>query len=384
MTPTDGPGMGEDVTPGEVADLEDGLRRAFAQEAESISPDERLTRIRDDAALSPGRVARRWLAPLAAAAAVLLVGGLAWLLVLRPGRSTPVPIATDTVTAPAIPTASGSPSATSTVTSTSTARPSTASPAAPPAPVGVRTLPVYYVGNGTTAHPWLLYRAFLPGQQVASDASAQAAQAVTIALAGQDGNGHSLTAYDGFQQPWRPGTTASTSVGPAEIQVVLSGPGRTGLSTDQQRIAVQQLVWTATAAAGADLPVRVTTATGGAIFEATPAGVFRRPAATYEDLAPLWVTEPSRYGTLPSGRPVTVSGQACVFEAQFSWELSKAGAVVRSGTTTASSGCPDRGTYSIELGVLPAGDYSIRVFEPSAKDGSVAAETRAPFTVAGS
>lgn len=353
--------MTDDITPGQLTDIEEALRRAFAEEADSITPDERLAQIRSDVAEVPVRAASRWLAPLAAAVAVLLVAGLAWLLVLRPDGSNPVTIATGTATAPATPTPTPNEST----------------------PVGTQSLPVYYVGPGSTANPWLLYRTFLPEQRVANDPTALASKAVGIALAGRDDNGHSLTAYEGFVQPWPTGTTATTSVGPDEIRVVLTGPGRTGLTADQQRIGVQQLVWTATAAAGANLPVRVTTASDGPIFEGMPAGVYKRPAATYEDLAPLWITEPSRYVPVPAGRAVTVNGQACVFEAQFAWELSRAGAVIRSGSATASSGCPERGTYSIDLGVLPAGDYSIRVFERSAADGSVFAQTRSPFTVAG-
>ena len=368
--------MTDDITPGQFSDIEEGLRRAFAEEADSITPDERLAEIRAEVAEVPARAARRWLAPVAAAVAVLLVAGLAWLLVLRPDERSPVTIATGSISAPATPAPSESPP----TQSASNPSPSESAASAPLA--DTRALPVYYVGEGTTGVPWLLHRAFLPGQLVASDPSASADQAVGIALAGEDANGHSLTAYEGYLQPWQPGTTAATTVGPSEIRVVLSGPGRAGLANDQQRIAVQQLVWTATAAAGADRPVRVTTASGAPIFDTMPGGVYKRPAATYEDLAPLWITEPGPYVPVPASRPIVVNGEACVFEAQFSWELSRSGKVIRSGTTTASSGCPDRGTYSIDLGVLPRGDYSIRVYALSAADGSLFAQTRSPFTVA--
>jgi len=369
--------MTEGMTPGRFTDLEEGLRRSFAEQAESISPSERLAQIRSEIDANPRRRVRAWLAPVAASVAVLLVGGLVWLLLVRPSGSGPVAVVTDT--------------ATSTVAPTPTSLPPNQAPntlvpppASPSEQAGSQALPVYYVGPGTTAVPWLLYRTFLPEQGVGTDPSALAGAAVGIALSGQDDHGRSLTAYEGYLQPWQPGTTATTTVRPAEISVVLSRPGRSGLTEDQQRIAVQQLVWTATAAASANRPVRVTTSSGEPIFQSMPGGVYQRPEATYEDLAPLWITDPSRYVPVANGRPVVVSGQACVFEAQFAWELSRGGGVIRSGTATASSGCPQRGTYSIDLGALPAGDYSIRVFERSAKDGSVFAETRSPFTVAGS
>ncbi|MGB8381565.1 MAG: Gmad2 immunoglobulin-like domain-containing protein [Dermatophilaceae bacterium] len=371
--------MTDDITPGQFSDIEEGLRRAFAEEADSITPGERLAEIRSDVAEVPVRAASRWLAPVAAAVAVLIVAGLAWLLVLRPDQRSPVTMATGTTTAPATPSPTEATPNESAQTQPAPTRPETATSAA----VGTQSLPVYYVGPGSTANPWLLYRTFLPEQRVANEPTALASKAVGIALAGQDDSGHSLTAYEGYLQPWQPGTTATTTVGPAEIRVILSGPGRAGLAADQRRIAVQQLVWTATAAAGANLPVRVTTASEGPIFEGVPGGVFKRPSATYEDLAPLWITEPSRYLPVPASHTVVVSGQACVFEAQFSWELSRGGAVIRSGSAMASSGCPERGTYTIDLGVLPPGDYAIRVFERSAADGSVFAETQTPFTVAG-
>jgi len=79
--------------------------------------------------------------------------------------------------------------------------------------------------------------------------------------------------------------------------------------------------------------------------------------------------------------PVTVTGQACVFEAQFSWELQQGSTVVKSGNTTASIACPDYGTYTIALGSLPSGSYTIRLYDLSMKDGSVMYETRVPFVV---
>ena len=95
--------MTDDITPGQFSDIEEGLRRAFAEEADSITPGERLAEIRSDVAEVPVRAASRWLAPVAAAVAVLLVAGLAWLLVLRPDQRSPVTIATGTTTAPATP-----------------------------------------------------------------------------------------------------------------------------------------------------------------------------------------------------------------------------------------------------------------------------------------
>jgi hypothetical protein len=94
---------------------------------------------------------------------------------------------------------------------------------------------------------------------------------------------------------------------------------------------------------------------------------------------PIWVDTPLIGSTVAS--PVSIHGEACVFEAQFSWELLQGTTVVTSGTATATSGCPDRGSYVVELGTLTAGSYTVRLWEVSMKDGSVAYETRVPFTV---
>ena len=79
---------------------------------------------------------------------------------------------------------------------------------------------------------------------------------------------------------------------------------------------------------------------------------------------------------------MVATGESCAFEATTQWQLKKGGAAIRSGTTTASSGCPLRGTWQVNLGVLAAGDYTFRMYEVSMQDGKgVVAETSKPFTV---
>ena len=92
------------------------------------------------------------------------------------------------------------------------------------------------------------------------------------------------------------------------------------------------------------------------------------------------MTSPTRGQVLEPG-PVTVQGEACVFEATVSWELRRGADVVDSGFVTASIGAPGRGTYEIPLGTLAPGSYAVRVFEVSPQDGAVSAETTMPFTV---
>jgi immunoglobulin-like protein involved in spore germination len=72
--------------------------------------------------------------------------------------------------------------------------------------------------------------------------------------------------------------------------------------------------------------------------------------------------------------PVTITGDASVFEAALAWRITDTGGrVLAEGFTTASLGAPGRGTYSI------AATYSvttetvafIEVFSRSAKDGNI-------------
>jgi Immunoglobulin-like domain of bacterial spore germination/Sporulation and spore germination len=246
---------------------------------------------------------------------------------------------------------------------------------APTPAAGPWAMPLYEVVTGTSTQPWLLNRTFVtvsdPG-----DRAARVQAAITALLP----NGAQPGIY-GYQQAWAPDTTAAVTVTDTQIGIVLNQAGPAGLTADQQRIAVQSLVWTATAAAQLNVPVRVEVAGGKAAFASKPAGNYVRPAAaeSYKDLVPIWVDSPIPGAGITV--PVTVTGEACVFEAQFTWQLLQGTTVVTSGSTTATSGCPDRGTYSIALGSLPSGSYTIRLYETSMKDGSVAYETRVAFTV---
>jgi hypothetical protein len=150
---------------------------------------------------------------------------------------------------------------------------------------------------------------------------------------------------------------------------------------------VQELVWTAQAAVGrGTIPVRFELpGAGTALFGRFPISqAYNRPTSDrlYQDLAPIWVTSPARDQVLPTGKPVVVTGMAIVFEANVAWQLKSGATVVKSGHTTASIGAPAQGTFTIPLGTLAPGTYSIRVYEPSMADGtSVVADQVVTFSV---
>jgi len=131
--------------------------------------------------------------------------------------------------------------------------------------------------------------------------------------------------------------------------------------------------------------VKFAIASGGAkLFGTYPTtATYNRPAADqqFEVLAPIWITTPVRDQGFKAGAPVVAAGESCAFEGTTQWQLKKSGATVKSGTATASSGCPTRGTWQVKLGALPAGSYLFRMYEVSMADGKVIAETAKPFTV---
>ena len=135
-------------------------------------------------------------------------------------------------------------------------------------------------------------------------------------------------------------------------------------TTENQRLAVQELVWTAQAAIQQTLPVRFEVAGGvdQAVRVDLDGPAFTRPPSDrlYEDVAPIWVTSPGRDQVLPATKPVVVQGLAIVFEANVNWQLERGPPRSSTGHATASIGAPMQGEYSFDLGKLTAGDYTIQ------------------------
>jgi hypothetical protein len=359
-----------DYEPGEFDQTERHLRQALARDAEQVRPSSRLDTILHEAhELGPvtatgGSGARRWLLPLAAAAAVAVIIGGAWWSG-QDDRSTVTPPQTSSSSSPAPTTAptdtptTGSPSATESV-----------------------TLPVYYVGPvGGDTVKYKLFREFLRGTIPTGGGEANRVEsALGLAMDAQP-----FSNTDGYLQPWSGTRVTSAAVTPEAIEVELSGPGADGFDAQTQRLAVQELVWTAQAAAQKTLPVRFRVADGSTtLFGSISTDQdFTRPPSDrlYEDLAPIWVTAPARDQDLPAAKPVVVKGLAIVFEATVNWQLDRGTTAVATGHAMASIGAPMQGEYTFSLGTLTAGDYTIRVREFSAKDGSVSAEKTVSFSV---
>jgi hypothetical protein len=292
---------------------------------------------------------RRWFIPVAALVSVVVLGGtIAW------GAG------------PAV-------SATSTTARTAAASATTQ-----------MALPAYFVGASSgTSSQFGLYREFVrTAMPVRATPAQKASASLTLAMGSRP-----MTGTASYMRPWAGTTVRSVTVTPRLITITLSGPGVKGFTARQTKLAVQGLVWTAQAAVGqGPIPVKFALANGSTrLFGTYPTNrTYNRPAMNlaYQDLAPIWITSPELRQVFPARTPVVAKGESCAFEANTQWQLKKGRTLIRSGFTTASSGCPARGTWQVKLGVLAAGDYTFRMYEVSMANGkNLVADTSKPFTV---
>ena len=348
-------------------DMERQLRESLRRHAARITPRDRRTEILSmvHEQTEGTEPRRRWLIPVAAAASVAMIGAIAWGVANTGSSQQVTPAATSTSST------TGTPTSNATGATTYVA------------------LPAYFVGaNSGTGDTFGLYREFVRTAVPAGATPAQKAKAaVAVAM-----NAQPFTNFEPYVQPWSGTKVQDLELTPNLITITLSGPGASGFTPEQTKLAVQELVWTAQAAIGqGTIPVKfvvapTTSGSGSSMLFGTYATskTYNRPTKEqqYEDLAPIWILSPERGKVFSAGAPVVANGESCALEATTQWELKKGGAVVKSGSTMASSGCPIRGTWKVDLGVLAAGNYTFRMFEVSMKDGqSLVAETSKPFTV---
>ncbi|KJK12162.1 hypothetical protein UB45_09360 [Terrabacter sp. 28] len=362
--------------------VEDRLRQSLDSEARSITPGDRLGAILTEAhAADAGSGSRRhrWLLPSAAAAAAVLLAGTVW-AVNRPSGSTPPVAATSSTSGTPSPSASSgapstAPSSVPTQTATGPTTPATTPPTSAPPVTAATSVPVYYLGPVRAGSAQVrLFREFVSAP-VATPATPEGKAVAALRLAmGAPPKGSQ------YRSAWAGVTPQSVTLAADSIRVRLSS------GSDAAGLATEQLVWTVQAALGKSLPVRFELADGGAVVSPghPVSAAYNRPTdqmAVLEQVAPVWVDAPARNGVVKAGAPLTATGVASTFEATVEWEVLRDGVSFEKGFTTASAGAPARGTYRFTTKKpLTAGSYVLRVFESSAKDGSLAAEQRIPFT----
>jgi len=84
--------------------------------------------------------------------------------------------------------------------------------------------------------------------------------------------------------------------------------------------------------------------------------------------------------------PLTIAGDASVFEANLSWQVTDtAGRVLAKGFTTASAGAPERGTFSVVATYADPSSEAIafaEVYTVSPRDGNIDEIVRVPIVLA--
>lgn len=244
-------------------------------------------------------------------------------------------------------------SSTTTTTAPATTAPATSTPAA--ATVDV---PVYYVIDTRTGFRLAREIRTLP----AADAVRAAVEAM---IAGPTDPDYATT--------WNPATTVLGVQQTAGVLLVdLSADARTAnVGSAGAALMIQQLVYTVTEAAEQPMAPVMLTIAGSPAGELWGAVVWDSPVVRADPIDVLLLVQidrPTEGATSTS--PVTVSGDAAVFEATVVWKvLDAAGATVRSGFTMTSEG-QTFAPYSFSV-TLDPGTYTVVVTEddPSGGEG---------------
>jgi hypothetical protein len=106
------------------------------------------------------------------------------------------------------------------------------------------------------------------------------------------------------------------------------------------------------------------------------------PSPVTSSKGAITLKSPLTNATLTS--PVTISGDASVFEANVQWRISDtSGRVLAEGFTTASLGAPGRGDFSVTATYTVARQTIafVEVFSRSPKDGNIDEIVRIPVTL---
>lgn len=338
--PRIGPDSGSFDVPGEDETVA-ALRGALHLEAERVTPSpDGLQRIQREINAGRGRRRRSLIGQFApalmtaAAVAVLAVTGAIAVRLAQP-------------TTPADGTAQ--PAATSTAT----------------AEARRGMLPVYVVGEQGGQHR--LFREYRDTSATAKDD--RVADAVTAALnhRAQDPD-YDIRLFEGG-----PSSRATATVSKSGITVTLTAAmvSRAGVGKSEAELAVQQVVWTATAAAAdvaagesfADTPVRIQVDRGRqSMFGVLPLDRdFRRAAGEADPRAPIWIislVEGADVGHLPR----KVEGDAALGDGgSVSWSLTRNGIEVDRGQATLTKAAGPRTGWECRPVTQQRGMYVLTV-----------------------
>ncbi len=253
----------------------------------------------------------------------------------------------------------------------STPSPSTSpSPSPSPSVAPLEGVPVYWIGE--TRATFALYREFRDVPDVGGPVASAVAAMTRLQPLDPD-----------YMTPWRPASEVTATQTGDAITVDLSADAlsSTQVGSELAERAVQQLVYTATAAAAqAGSPATTVTITiDGAARDAWGAvrlGEPTRRAPLTAVQAQAWVITPYEGQVLSAGT-VAFTGFGTSFEATFAWKvLTSTGAVVAHGSAMGGTG--DGGFGEVNFSArLAAGAYKV---ELSTDDASGGAEGNGPAT----
>ncbi len=346
---------------------EELLRRALREEADRVLPSaDALARIRRRTARAPF-----WRTPLALGMAAAVVTGTAVIaggvVVLR-GSDVDSTVTGSSEITPDTTSGPTQPQETPTSSPTTPTSPPISESTPPPTDVEIATVPVYYVTE--TPAGMRLAREFRSVR--APDGPVVAAVETMLAVAPRDPD---------YQRLWDASTDVeSVEVDDGIIEIDLTGSTDYTGADDVARLAVQELVYTVTAALSSSgenggLPVQLLVdgepvdKVWGDVDVSEP--VERLPQLDVRQH--VQINNPAEDAIV--GRAVTVDGEAAVYEANVLWQiLDDAGNEVQSGSTMAKTCCqfsPFR--FSVEL---EPGSYEVVVSEEDASGG----EGRPPMT----
>lgn len=330
VTPLNGP---DDPELGQL------LRDTFAEEADSVTPADGLQAIRARAGRTGDR-SRTLFRGLVAATTVAVAGAAVTLGVVVNQPPQPVDEAVPMATQ------AGTPSRNSSQDS---------SPSPSLAPNEEPALPVFWLDADNKLHREYHMRGNSGGDRVTA--------AVELMISADPFD------PDYVRGPWRANDQVQvTRDGDALVVDLPSGAfADTAVSAETARAALQQLVHTATAAVQVPGPITILIdGTPGRAWDMIDVG--QPMTRDVMARAQVWIDNPQHGEVKPSGE-LTVSGSATAFEGNLNWEIvDSSGKVVAEGHATAgANGTFD--TFSFTVALEP-GTYVVRVWEPSAKDGS--------------
>lgn len=224
-------------------------------------------------------------------------------------------------------------------------------------------IPVYWIAD--SRHSFSLYREF----REVPDAGGPITSAVSAMM--------TLKPLDpDYTTPWRPPTRVTVSQSGKAITVDLSKDAfaNTQVGSELADRAVQQLIYTATAAAlkaGTPATTVKITVDGAAIdvWGVIRLGEAMQRAPVSAVQANTWVTSPQEAEDLPAG-VVTFKGFGTSFEANFLWEVrTQSGAMVAKGYAMGGTGDGGFGEFTFTA-KLSAGTYSVTVSTDDASGGA--------------